>query len=80
MTLGDNDLPQIEIERPPAQEKTEQGALLRLGRFDWRQSDPLQAAAQRRARRQGLILMIVSSLLTITLLSLAWVALRNHRP
>jgi hypothetical protein len=75
---GDNGQPQIEIERPPLREQAANEDIRPRRWFDWRHSDPLEPAAQRRARRQGLMLMIASSLLTTFILYGAWVALRGH--
>lgn len=80
MAQGDNGQPQIEIERPPLREQAANEDLRLRRRFDWRHADLLEPVAQRRARRQGLTLMIASSLLTIFILYGAWVALRGHWP
>ena len=43
----------------------------------WRVSDPREAAMQRRARRQALLLMVASSLASVVALYGAWRLLRS---
>jgi hypothetical protein len=81
VALGDNDQPQVEIERPPSREQSGKINLGRAHRFDaWRRADPARTELQRRARRQAFVLMVASSVLMVCILCGAWMALRGHWP
>lgn len=78
VALGDNGQPQADIERPAQRGRNAKGKLGRVRPLDgWHLADLHESKLQRRARRQALALMIVSSLLTLIILYGAWRALRS---
>jgi hypothetical protein len=74
---GDGAQPQAEIERPPPG-RDAKGNIGRVRPLDaGRRAEPAADPLQRRARRQGLALMIASSIVSLLILYGAWVALRG---
>jgi hypothetical protein len=73
---GDGAQPQAEIERPPPG-RDAKGNIGRVRPLEGRRAEPAADPMQRRARRQGLALMIASSIVSLLILYGAWVALRG---
>jgi hypothetical protein len=72
---GDEAQPQVEIERPPPG-RDARGNIGRVRPLDAGRT-PAADPKQRRGRRQGLALMILSSIVSLLILYGAWVALRG---
>ena len=71
MARVDEGQPQVEIDRPPLRGRDVEAAPGRV-----RPADPVDGARERRAKRQGLALMIVSSIVSLFVLYGAWMLLR----
>ena len=68
----DEGQPQAEVERPPLRERDVGGS-----RGVTPPADPSEAARERRAKRQGLALMIASSIASLLVLYGTWMLLRS---